>query len=340
MKFSNEPTGLSTFDASLNAIVSLLKEGKRFLFVSHQDPDADGIGSMLALGRAMSIAGKEIVCLVEEPLLPPLTLLTGSDNIVHTIDADQEFSAVLALDCSDVDRISGPALHIDKIVRDVPLINIDHHITNSLFGDMNLVDPSSSSTGEIVFKLIDAAGFSVDREIAENVFAAIQTDTGSFAYDNTSISTFNTAARLMGYGVNPWKIYRNLMIGYTVAGLKLLRLALGTLDFFCDGKIGILYVSSDMIRETGALPSDTQRFVDYPRFVEGVEIAAFIRQTDERAYKFSLRSNGNVDVAKIASLFGGGGHHKAAGFACEGDIDSIKMRFINESARIFNETAD
>ncbi len=340
MKFSDESTCLSSFDTSLYAIVSLLKEGKRFLFVSHQDPDADGIGSMLALGKAMSIAGKEIVYLAEEPLLPPLTFLTGADNIVQNIDTDHVFSAVLAFDCSDMDRISGFASYVNEIDRNVSLINIDHHVTNSLFGDLNLVDPASSSTGEIVFKVIEAAGFSVNREIAENIFAAIQTDTGSFAYDNTKTSTFDTAARLVRYGVDPWKMYRNLMTGYTVPGLNLLRLALGTLDFFCDGKIGMLYVSSDMMKETGALPSDTQRFVDYPRFVEGVEIAAIIRQTDERVYKFSLRSNGNVDVARIASLFGGGGHRKAAGFVCEGDLDSIKMKFIKESARIFNETVD
>jgi phosphoesterase RecJ-like protein len=315
------------FETALSEVASLLKAGERFLLVTHQDPDADGIGSMLALGSAMAAVGKDVVLLTKEPLYPPLNQLKGSEKITQNFDLNKNVSAVVALDCSEINRIG---IIDGQLENFTPLVNIDHHRTNELFGDLNLIDAVSSSTGEIVLQVIETAGFPINKDIAENIFAAIQTDTGSFSYDNTTPSTYKIAARMMEYGVKPWDTYRKLMKGYGVSRLKLLSLVLGTLEFLCDGRVGILVVTSEMIEKIGAIPTDSERFVDYPRFVAGVEIGVLIRQTNENDYKFSLRSNGAVDVANLAGVFGGGGHSKAAGFKRHGDLDAVKSDFIKE----------
>jgi phosphoesterase RecJ-like protein len=318
-------------------IVSLLKNSDHFLITTHRDPDADGIGSMLALGTALAGAKKNVTVFTQEPLHSPLNLMRGSEMIVHSFDPDGIFSAIIMLDCSDITRADGLKGLLEK---GRPLVNIDHHISNTFFGDINLVDAGKSSTGEIVLELIKKADLPIVYDVAENIFAAIQTDTGSFSYDNTTAESLTAAAEMMGYGVNPWQMYRTLMEGYGVSRLKLLKIALETLEFHQDGRIGMITVFLRDFERAGAQASDSERFVDYPRFVLGVEIAVMIRQTGDDNYKFSLRSNGSADVALLASKFGGGGHTKAAGFECRGSLDELKTGFLKEAVRVIDGPTD
>jgi phosphoesterase RecJ-like protein len=321
------------FGASIKKTASLLNEGCSFLITTHLNPDADGIGSMLALGKSLLNADKEVVLWTEAPIRHPNNRLKGAGSVVQHIDPERDFDGVVVLDCADIER----AGHLqDNPGKLKPLINIDHHETNTFFGDLNLVDVNSSSTGELIFKVIKLGGFPVDRDIAGNIFAAIQADTGSFRYNNTSPTCLRIAAEMMDHGANPWKISREVMDGYDLSRLRLLEMALGTLEFHHAGQIGMMTIFLWMFSKAGADPEDSERFVDYPRFVSGVEIAVLIRQTGEHDYKFSLRSNGGVNVAQLANQFGGGGHANAAGIDCHGSIESLKGDLLRKAVQLLD----
>lgn len=326
-------SSLPNFETSLKRIVSTLNDGGSFLITTHRDPDADGIGSMLALGKALLNADKDVVLWTEAPVPHPNNRLKGADSIVQYIDPERDFDVVVVLDCAEIERAGQLQGNPGKLKS---LINIDHHETNSFFGDLNLVDVNSSSTGELVFKVIKLGGLPIDRDVAGNVFAAIQADTGSFRYDNTSPTCLRIAAEMMDYGANPWKISREVMDGYSLSRLRLLEMALGTLEFYHAGKIGVMTIFLGMFSKAGAGPEDSERFVDYPRFVSGVEIAVLIRQTGENDYKFSLRSNSRINVAQLASRFGGGGHAKAAGIDCHGSIGPLKEDILREAVQLLD----
>ena len=337
LKVTDSGSPLSNSRASLNRIVSTLRDGKSFLLTTHMDPDVDGIGSMLALGRALHDANKDVVLLTEKPVLPPYNRLRGADRIVQCLDSEIEFDAVVVLDCAQIERLGGSGANLEGQKQ---LINIDHHESNDFFGHLNLVDIKSSSTGELVFKVIKLGDYPVTRDVAENLFAAIQADTGSFRYENTTPTSFKIAAEMMECGANPWELSRELMDGYGLSRLRLLEMALSTIEFHHAGKIGIMSLFLDMFAKAEAGPVDSESFVDYPRFVSGVEIAVLIRQTGEKNYKFSLRSNSRVNVAHLAARFGGGGHAKAAGIECHGSIEVLKENFLKEAVRFLDGTPD
>ena len=317
----------------LERISELVNKGGSFIVTTHQDPDADAVASVLAFGNALLAANKEAVLLTEKRLSAPLDRLRGAEHVVQNPGPRQDADAVVVLDCSDWRRL-GSVGGLLSGVR--PIVNIDHHETNDFFGDMNLVDPGSSSTAELVWNIVQAAGLPVTLDVAENVFAAIQTDTGSFRYENTTPSSLQTAAHMMTYGVNPWDVSRRIMDGYGVSRLNLLRMALETVEVHYGGKIGLMTVTRDMFDRAQAEENESERFVEHIRFLNGIEIAVLIRQTGEDGYKFSLRSNGKVNVALLASRFQGGGHARAAGFEYCGPIETIKGDFLKEAAGWLN----
>jgi phosphoesterase RecJ-like protein len=318
---------------SFTQIVSALLEMERFLIATHEDPDADGIGSMLALGRSLSKAGKDVTLVTQKPITGSLTKLSGSSKILDRTHIPGLFDAAIALDCAERSRLGDL---YEECRNSRFLINIDHHETNDYFGNVNLVCPDRSSTGVMVFELIKTAGLPMDAEIAGNLFAAIQTDTGSFKYSNTDPETFRAAADLMEYGANPWDISRKVMDGYGLDRLRLLQLVLATLEIFHGGSVAFMMVTEEMLKQSGAEESDSERFVDYPRFASGIELSVLIREKGNNSYKFSLRSNDRIDVAGLASRFGGGGHRRAAGFNGNGPIESLKKKFLDEVAACFD----
>jgi phosphoesterase RecJ-like protein len=318
---------------ALGGVALTLIQGRRFVIVTHMDPDGDGIGSMLALGEVLKDAGKEAVLLTTEPVGLPYRLLHGAGRIVQHLQTELPFDAALVLDCGELSRLGGLKGSVRRIR---PLINIDHHETNDRFGDLNLVDGRSSSTGELVYKVVREAGFSISQAAAENLFVAIMTDTGSFTYDNTTGAALAIAARLVDHGVKPWEISKKISHGYPASRLKLLEMTLGTLEYHHNGELALMTITSEMFAETGSDRTDCERFVDYPRHVKGVEIAALVRQTGHNEYRASLRSNRWVNVARVAGRFGGGGHAMAAGFEYEGPLDAVKMKLITEAALALN----
>lgn len=316
----------------LNELARILREERRFVITTHKHPDGDGLGSMLALGRSLQLAGKETVLVTEEPIISPFDRLSGAERAVQRYSADGGSETLVLLDCADLDR---PGKVVDDLKGDIQVVNIDHHASNTFFGRCNWVEPDCSSTGELIYRLLQYAGLPIDHSVAENLFIAIQSDTGSFRYENASAAAFSTAAALVGsYGVQPSRCARLILDEYSQARLHLLRATLGTLETHLEGKLAMLTVSLDMCHEADASTSDSDTFVDYPRYLSGVEIGVLVRQTAEEAYKFSLRSNEFVDVALLAKRFGGGGHKRAAGFDAEGLLPDLKGIFLGAAAEV------
>jgi len=322
---------------TLNKIAAILKEKTSFLLLTHKDADADGIGSMLALGKALLNAKKEVVSLTEEPVNSPVRLLKGYDRIVREVDFETDFDVVITLDCGDKDRVGAPHKYIEGSAL---IINIDHHETHDPFGDFNVVDSGSSSTGELVYRVIKECGFPIDFEMAENIFAAIQADTGSFKYENTTSQSFRIAAEMMDYGVEPSRISLMMTDDYSLSGMRLLEMALGAVEFYYEGRLGMLMVSSEMLEKARAQWEDSEKFVDYLRHVSGVELAVLVRETGRDIYKFSMRSNRKVNVAQLAAMFGGGGHARAAGFECHNAIGAVKNNFLKETGRFLGDISN
>ncbi|MCD6306435.1 MAG: bifunctional oligoribonuclease/PAP phosphatase NrnA [Deltaproteobacteria bacterium] len=318
-------------------IAAALARGQRFLLLTHQDPDADGVGSVLALGRSLCDAGKETTLLFQAPLGPPLCFLKGAERAVTQLDDRKIFDAAVILDCAEKNRLGRAA---DYLYKELPLINIDHHETNDHFGTLNLVDPKSSSTAELVFGVIRAADLPMGPEAAENLFAAIQGDTGSFRYGNTTAKTFRVAAELVDLGALPWDISRRIRDNHSMARLRLLGLALETVCLRLQGRVAVMTLTREMMEEAGAHETDTEEFVDYPRFIRGVEMGVLIRETGQNTTKVSIRSNNWVNAARLAARFGGGGHARAAGFTCRGAAGTALTLFLKEARRFLDGTRD
>ena len=315
----------------LDDIATIVERGKRFFLASHKDPDGDAIGSLLALGEALMLSGKDVVLFNEGPIADSMAFLAGSEKIVDRFNPESEFDALFVLDCGTLERLGGIYSNICNIK---PLINIDHHGSNSQFGDVNFVDSNSSSVGEIIYRLIQVADLPMSKNIAENLFVAIQTDTGSFRYENTTKEAFTIAAEMVEWGINPWKISRKVMDEYSLKKLRLLELTLQTIEIFHAGKVGLITITQQMFSKAKADNFDSERFVDYPRSISGVEIGVLIKELGKDYYRFSLRSNDWVNVADLAYHFGGGGHQKAAAFTRYGSLDSIKQEFLDKAHEV------
>jgi phosphoesterase RecJ-like protein len=251
--------------------------------------------------------------------------LPGSDAIMNRMDAGDTFDAVFILDCSEIDRVGEEAPRVGAI-RNV--INIDHHISNGSFGDLSLLNPAASSTGEMVYRLMRELGVNITKDIAINLYTAILTDTGAFRYSNTGQKTFRAVSELVAKGAEPWWISQRIYENNPAQKMKLLAKALDTMAFFWDRKIAVVHVTKKMLEETEALWEYTEGFVEFPRSIEGVEVAAFISEIGDRFFKVSLRSRGSMDVEKIAGAFGGGGHHNAAACRINGDLESVKTKLV------------
>jgi phosphoesterase RecJ-like protein len=207
---------------------------------------------------------------------------------------------------------------------------VDHHVSNSQFGDVNLVDSQASSTAEIVYDLLREIPVKMNLAIAENLYTGVLTDTGSFHYSNTTARTFAVARACVLAGVDPWKVAEKVYETQPLARLRLLPLVLGTLAIEEDGRVSSVVVTQKMLAETGATPALTEDFINYPRSVKGTEVAMLFREINPSKYRISFRSRGRVDVSRISQGFQGGGHPNAAGCTLEGPLWEVKAKVLAE----------
>ena len=307
--------------SKLDEIVSFVEENKRFLVASHLNPDGDAIGSSLSLALALIKMGKDVVTYNGNGVPYQYKHLPGADLIVDDTEDEAVFDGVFVLDCSEPERVGAD---FAKSVSTKEWINIDHHLSNETFTPLSYIDTDACSAGYLVYNLIKRLPLEIDVDIAENIYTTIVTDTGSFRYSNSTIEAFAAASELVALGVSPWDVANKIYESQPIERVKLLGLVLDSLEHSESGSVASVVVTKEMMAEAGIGHEATDGFVNYPRSIEGVEVAFLVREIGERKYKISYRSKGKVNVAAVAAEYGGGGHRNAAGCVMEGDLSEVR----------------
>lgn len=295
------------------------------IIASHVDPEGDAIGSILALGMALENLGKDVAFYNESGVPRALRFLPGADRVMTRIDSVNEYDCIFIVDCGEIERIGRLRHRLEKL----NIINIDHHLTNSGFGDLNYVDAEAAAAGLVVYEILRGLDIPVTPPMAMNLYTAIMVDTGSFRYSSTSPRSLAAAAELLSAGgFDPWDVARNVYETFPLQRMKILGEALGTLELACDGKVAFMHVTRSMLQACGATEDLVEGFVNFGRSIEGVEVAVFFREKDDDAWKLSIRSKGSIDVSAIGGKLGGGGHRNAAGCKMQGSLPEAKKKFI------------
>jgi phosphoesterase RecJ-like protein len=307
----------------LSQVVELIESKRRFAITSHIRPDGDSLGSSLGLYWLLRARDTEPEVIMRDPVPHAYRQLPGADCVRVVSAVDREYDAVFVIECSDIDR---PGL---KGLDQQFVVNIDHHSTTALFGAINWIDSTASAVGEMIYNLSKAIGVRVTKEIAECVYTALLTDTGSFRYANTTERTFKVASELVRTGVKPARTADAVFASYPWSRIQLLGEVLGTARRDPDGRVAWMRQTLEMQERAGATDEDADGFVNYPLTVGDVEAVALMKECAPRVYRTSLRSKGDVNVAKIAEQFGGGGHRNAAGCTLKGDWNEVEERIVS-----------
>lgn len=302
-------------------IRSEIEKASHILVASHINPEGDAIGSSLALYHHFG-KNKGIQVLNRDTLPYYLKFLPGSEKIIHNLHhIRNEFELVITVDCANLDRVGE---NFAEFVRGKRIINIDHHQSNKMFGNLNLVNPDASSAGEIIFEFLSQSRKKISRETATCIYTAIMMDTGGFRFPNTSENTLKIASKLVALGANPSEIAKNVYENHPRSWLMLTALVLQTFSISENGKRAELTLTLDMMKQTGASKEMSEGLVNYLLMINGVEVAILYREVSPDRYKLSFRSRGNLNMAKLAETIGGGGHPQAAGATMEGKLEDIK----------------
>jgi phosphoesterase RecJ-like protein len=321
----------------VKAIADAVREHDRFLVVTHENPDGDALGSLLAATLALRQLGKDAVMyLPGDTPLPREYAFMPLDGLVREPPADAGERVLLAVDCAQGDRIGDEA----AAARAPLVLDVDHHHDNTRFGDLNLIVADASSTGEVLRDLFAELGVELTPELAEPLYIALVTDTGRFQYANTTPKTLRLAAELVEAGADIHAVFQEVYESVEFAKLKLLARALGRAEVLEGGRIVVSHLVRTDFDEVGAAEPYSEGIIDYLRAVEGAELAALIREQlndSAHAYKGSLRSSiDELDVSAIARQFGGGGHRQAAGFSSNASleeiIERIRLGFLEQRA--------
>jgi len=296
--------------------------------MSHVRPDGDALGSELALGLCLQQLGKEVHIWNEEGMLEKYSFLPRAELLTKPPAVPQDVDLAVALDTAIQNRLgtAGQAIRSAKL-----WMNIDHHVSNPGYGDLVYIDPSAPATGQILFELINSQKFPLDQDIAENLFVAISTDTGSFQYPNTTARTFEIAGELVHVGLNVGEISRKTYENYPRRRLELLRELLRTMRFDADGRVASFALDFKTAAELGVIPEDNEGLIDHLRAVRGVIAAVFFEELADGKVRMSMRSKSDaVDVSAICQKFGGGGHKLAAGARIRGTFAEVRERVLEE----------
>jgi phosphoesterase RecJ-like protein len=305
--------------SDLERVAAELRDGDRFLLTTHEGPDGDALGSLLALHQLLGQMGKDSVMFLaakEFPLPLEYRFLPLTD-VFHEPPADVADRTLVFLDCGNIDRMP-----VDFLQRDgAHILNIDHHHDNTLFGTVNLVDTRASCTAEIIWRLAKLLDLRITAEIATALYVGLITDTGKFMYENTDPDSHRMAAELIEAGVNVDEIYRRLYERVPIEKARLVARAISKIERFDGDRLALTYISREDYTATGASDLLTEGIIDHVRALDGTVVAGVVRDKTEggrTARKVSLRSSdGTVDVSAIAREKGGGGHMRAAGFSTD-----------------------
>ena len=308
---AGSPTSVTPTDP-VESILRVLREGERFLVCSHYQPDGDAMGSILAMGMLLQQMGKDADVVTADRIPIVYRTLPGADSVRTAMRVHGPYDAAVLLECDGLERTRLRGL--ERFFA----INIDHHATAHSWGNLNWIDRDAVSVGELVYRLVKAAGATITPEMATCLYTSVLTDTGGFCYGSIKASTFALAQELVEAGANPIGVAQNVYFSTATSKLTLLGAALNNLHH--EGRLAWLWVIHKDILRTRATEEDCEGIVNYALSIAGVEAAVFLREIPERSIRLSLRSRGKVNVAAIAEQLGGGGHENAAGCTLEGPL--------------------
>ena len=316
-------------DTKFAEIGRVLREHNKFAVLSHVRPDGDALGSTLALALSLKGLGKEVRAWNEEGMLEKYNFLAQAELLTQPPSEPEDFDVVVALDTAVQNRLGTTT----SAVRHAKLwINIDHHPSNPRYGDLVYIDPTAPATGQILFEFLTNQNFPITPEIAENLYAAISTDTGSFQYPNTTVRTFEIAAELVRCGVEVGRISQLLYENFPRRRIELLRELLATMQFGCDGKLAWFSLSQAAALALSVIPEDNEGLIDNLRAIRGVIAAIFFEELPDGKVRVSMRSkNQAVDVCAICTQFGGGGHVLAAGARVRGTLPEVEKKIVEQA---------
>lgn len=298
-----------------------IKKANSIAIISHVSPDGDNLGSLEAMYGYLNSSGKEITYIGNDSVPEDFSFLPSTK---HRVDVDslkgKIFDLVIALDSSDLHRFGDVG---ELIVQSAKCTaNIDHHLSNTLYGDLNYVVPEATSTGEVLFNVLEELEAKFTRDMATGIYTAISTDTGSFQYDSVNGETHRIVAKLYDYGCDHNIVVQSVYQSRSREKLALMTRVLSRIEFLTDGKVAMVACLLEDLNETGASSEDTEGIVEQVRNIEGVEMAVFLKEKEEEV-KLSFRSKSYIDCTQFAGEFGGGGHIRASGASSAMSLDDV-----------------
>ncbi len=315
-----------------------IADAKLIYVGSHLDPDGDSLGTQLAVASYLQSLGKNVIVCRDGNIPDKYQFLPGCDEIplCDDITAPGPVDTALILECPNPSRLGkGQKL----ISPNTKVINIDHHIDNTIYGHINWVNSGASSVGEMMYEYLQFAGYKLSREEAVSLYTAILTDTGRFRYNSTSARTMEIAGELIDAGADPYAIVEQIYYRTKPSTLKLLGRVLGGMEMYHDGQLCMLSVTNKMMAECEARSTETEGIVDWTLLSDGVLVGVFVKEVDAAKSKASLRSKDVINVAAIAADFGGGGHVNAAGCVIELPLEKAKALLVEKIGEALNSVA-
>jgi phosphoesterase RecJ-like protein len=307
-------------------ILEAIKSAGSIAIASHIMPDGDSVGSMLALYNALKRMGKKVDVFAGDNIPAIYSFLPNFQSIArYNTNYQENYELFIVLDCGSLDRTGDCSAIGGRAAR---VVNIDHHITNDFFGSLNLVDTGVSSTGELIYSIIENLGISITRQEAICLYTAILTDTGGFRHSNTSPHTHYLAGELIKYNIDFSMIYNSVYRNYKYKEIRILGKVMSSIELFSDGRIAYMQLLQEDLGGLDLESLNTSDFIDYGRDIDAVEAAVFVKEMNDQTFKLSLRSKKTVDVRKISEKYGGGGHIRAAGCTIHGALDKVKGRIL------------
>jgi phosphoesterase RecJ-like protein len=322
---SSENCTVKSYPKIIDRILDLLRQHETFCIVGHVRPDGDCIGSQLGLALALQNEGKKVT-VWNHDAIPQKYKFLNTSGLYEKPAPGQQFDCVIATDCASFERLgyAGECAANRKV-----FINIDHHESNTRYADVNWVSPREPSTGELIFKLLKVAGWTITRPIADQLFTAVSTDTGSFQYPNTRPGTFHVGAELVTRGANLAKICTEVYQSYPLSRARLLRHVYSTFRLTANDRIAWFWLKKNDFTRTGAESDDTEGLIDHIRAIEPVVVACVFEEVEPELTRLSLRSkSADINVSEICQQFGGGGHPAAAGARIPGSHLAVQRKVI------------
>jgi bifunctional oligoribonuclease and PAP phosphatase NrnA len=308
------------------AAAAFLRTARRVVITSHASPDGDSIGSELGFAELARALGAAATIVNRDPHPASLDFLPGVETISVAGELpagwEHDFDLLAILECPGLDRPGFAGL--DRL----PILNIDHHLANPRYGELNYLDEEAPAVGEMVLAMAEAAGVPVTPSMAINLYTALVTDTGDFRYSNATPRAFQAGAKLVAAGARPQQIAEGLWEHNPARVVRLTAAVLGTLELLADGRVAVITCDREMLQGAGAHPEDTENLINIPRAIAGVRVAVFFKAFKQGVVRASMRSRGDLDVQAVARTFGGGGHRNASGCSIEGSLQQARATLL------------